>query len=193
MTKLSSFRSVSTFGTLGTAFSKVGPNNNETGQAITAQADGKVVLGGDYDPGVANLRRVTAVTRLTSSGLVDGTYATAGKAVIDLAEPLVGKEMETTNTSLVLDASGRALVVGNLHDKLNVGGDRFRAWVGRLGTDGKLDPLFGAQGKLVFGAAPARLVVHGAALQPDGKLVVVGVDTNGNKLFLARIITSTTL
>ena len=184
---------VSSFGTLGKAFSKVGPNNNETGQALAAQTDGAVLIGGDYDPGVVNIRRVTAVTRLTSSGLVDATYATAGKAVLDFSEPLVGKETETTNTNLLLDASGRTLVVGNLHDKLNVGSDRFRGWIARLRIDGTLDPLFGTQGKLVIGTAPSLLNVRGAALQPDGKLVIVGVDNSVNKLFLARIITSTTL
>ena len=185
---------VSTFGTLGKAFSKVGPNNNEIGQSVAAQADGKVLIGGDYDPNVNNVRRVTVATRLTSSGQVDATYATAGKSVLDFSEPLVGKDAETTNTNLLLDSSGRSLIVGNIHDRLiNAGGDRFRGWVARLRVDGTLDPLFGTQGKLVIGTAPAQLVVRGAALQPDGKLVVVGVDSNANKLFLARIITSTTM
>ena len=184
---------LSTFGTLGKASSKVGPNNNEVGQSITAQADGKILIGGDYNPNLGNIQRVTVATRLTPSGQVDATYAAAGKVLLDLSEPLVGKETETTNTNLVLDSSGRALVVGNVHDRLNVGGDRFRGWVARLRADGSLDPLFGTQGKLVIGTAPAQLVVRGAALQPDGKLVVVGVDNNGNKLFLARIITSTTM
>lgn len=186
---------VATFGLLARATSKVGPDNNELGRSIAAQADGKVVVAGDYDPNLNLAKRVTAVIRFTATGQVDSGYGAAGKVVVDLTEPLVARETETTSTNVVLDGKGRALVVGSVHDKgLAAGvGDRFRAWVGRLGTDGKLDPLFGAQGKLVFGAAPARLVVHGAALQPDGKLVVVGVDTNGNKLFLARIITSTTL
>ena len=105
----------------------------------------------------------------------------------------MARETETTNTNLALDSAGRALVVGNVYDKLNAGGDRTRAWVARVRTDGTLDPLFGTQGKLVIGTAPAQLLVRCAALQPDGKLVIVGLDTNGNKLFLARIITSTTL
>ena len=184
---------VNAFGSLGKAVSKVGPNNNETGQSVAAQADGKILIGGDYDPNVGNIRRVSVATRLTSSGQVDATYATAGKFVLDLSDPLIGKETDTTNTNLVLDSSGRALVVGNVHDRLNGGGDRFRGWVARLRVDGTLDPLFGTQGKLVIGTAPAQFVVRGAALQPDGKLVVVGVDNNANKLFLARIITSTTM
>lgn len=183
-----------TFGLGAKATSKVGPNNNELGRSIAAQADGKAVVAGDYDPNVGLVRRVAAVTRFTTTGQVDVSYGTGGKVAIDLTESAVARDTETTNTNVVLDAKGRALVVGSVQDKSLVGaGDRFRAWVVRLDTGGSFDPLFGAQGKLVFGTAPARLEVRGAALQPDGKLVIVGVDTNGNKLFLARIITSTTL
>ena len=185
---------VSTFGSAARATSKVGPDNSEVGQAITAEAGGKILVAGDYDPNVANLKRVAVVTRFTTAGQVDTSYGTAGKVSIDLSEPLVGREMETTSTNLLLDSRGRTLAVGNIHDKPLVGGgDRFAGWAVRLRADGTLDPLFGTQGKLLVGIAPSRLVVRGAALQPDGKLVLVGVDTNGNKLFLARIITSTTL
>lgn len=183
---------VNTFGTLAKATSKLGPNNNENGRSIAAQADGKLVVGGDYDPNVNLVQRATGVTRFTTSGQIDSTYATAGKVAIDLSEPLVGRETETFDTNLLLDSSGRALVVGNVHDKLLAGGDRYRGWIMRLRSDGTPDPLFGTQGVLVVGISLARLEVRGAALQPDGKLVIVGVDNNSNKLFLARIITSTT-
>jgi uncharacterized delta-60 repeat protein len=180
------------FGVLAKASSKVGPAS-QVGQSIAAQSDGKLIVSGDYDPNLQLVRRVTALTRFTSTGLVDTTYGASGIASLDLTESAIARDTETTNTSVLVDASGRALAVGSVHDKLLLGGDRFRGWAARFRADGSLDPMFGSQGKLLLGTAPARIVVRGAALQPDGKLVVVGVDTNGNTLFLARIITTTTL
>lgn len=183
---------VATFGALGKAFSRVSVDDNQGGRAIALQADGKIVIAGDYDPRVPMVKRVGAVTRLSPAGGVDATYGSGGKVAIDLTEPLVGRETETTSSAAVIDTSGRALVVGTVFDKPVANtGDRTRVWIARLRADGSFDPLFGTNGKLFIGTAPARLEARGAALQPDGKLVVVGANQNGNTMFVARIVTST--
>ena len=184
------------FGAAGKAAARIGTKNDEIGKAIAAQPDGKVVVVGEYDPNanVNTVRRATAAVRFTATGQLDTAYGASGIAVIDLAEPLVARETQTTPVSVAIDAKGRALFVGTIDDKSIVAGgmDRSRVWVVRLRADGSFDPLFGAQGKL-FVAAPGRLEARAATLQPDGKLVVVGVSRDRGKPFVARIVTSTTL
>ena len=188
-------QAVAAFGTMSKVLTKVGPNNSEYGRAIAIQADQSLLLGGDYDTNLTTGRRVTAVLRFTAAGVLDPSYGAAGKVTIDHNEPLVTKDTQTTNTNLIVDAKGRVLAVGTVQDRpIVAGGDRQRGWVVRLRADGTFDPLFGTQGRLFLGATTSRLDVRGAALQPDGKLVVVAVDVNGgSKLVLFRIITSTTL
>jgi uncharacterized delta-60 repeat protein len=187
---------VSGFGVAGKAAAKVGTKNDAIGRAIGAQQDGKVVVVGDYDPdmNVANTRRVSTALRFTTAGQLDTAYGASGYAVIDLSEVAVVRETETSTVGVAVDSRSRALVVGTVADRLVVGGagQRSRAWVVRLRADGSFDPLFGAKGKL-FISPTGRLEARGAALQADGKLVVVGVNQDTNKLFVARIITSTTL
>jgi uncharacterized delta-60 repeat protein len=180
------------FGVAGKATSKVGPNNTEIGRAIAAQPNGLLVVAGDYDPNVGLVRRVSAVTRFTAAGQVDTAFGTAGNVRIDLTDVGLARDTDTSTRAVVVDAKGRTLVVGTLSDRLLLGANRTRTWAVRLREDGSFDPLFGKQGVFLVGTAPAELQARGAALQPDGKLVVVGIDTNGGKLFVARIITSTT-
>ena len=53
---------------------------------------------------------------------------------------------------------------------------------------------FGTEGKVFLNPATMRITPTGAALQADGKLVVVGRNlANGNRLWLVRVVTSTTL
>lgn len=183
------------FGMASKGTSRIGPNNNQNGRALALQSDDKIVVAGDYDPNVINVRRQAAATRFTSTGIVDTTYGIAGKAEIDVSEPLVAKDTDAQSVAALVDAKGRALVVGTVTDKSTVvggGGDRTRTWVARLRADGSLDPLFGTNGKLFVGTAPSRRQAYAAALQPDGNLVITGTDLNGGRAFVARIVTTTT-
>lgn len=186
------------FGASGKVVAKVGANNRAAGRAIAAQPDGKVIVAGDYDPDVNQIKRVSVVTRVTAAGAVDALYGAGGiigggNAVLDFTELGVGRDTEATTCAVTVDEKGRALVVGTVVDKLLIGGERTRAWVVRLRADGSHDPLFGSQGKLLIGKAPARLEARSAALQADGKLIVVGVNLDKGNLFVARVVTSTTL
>lgn len=183
------------FGMASKAMSRIGPNNNQNGRALALQSDDKIVVAGDYDPNVINVKRQAAATRFTSTGAVDTTYGIAGKAEIDVSDPIVAKDSDAQSVAALVDSKGRTLVVGIVTDKSIAGaggGDRTRTWVVRLRTDGSLDPLFGTNGKLFVGTAPSRRQASAAALQPDGRLVITGTDLNGGRTFVARIITTTT-
>lgn len=187
---------VLTYGTSGKAYVDIS-EDNETATAVARQADGAVLLAGDYDAKASTTtRRAAGVGRIGPTGAPDMAYGTAGKAVFDLTEPLVSRDAETRIIGMFVDAKGRALVVGSTTDRPTAPGanERDRAWVARLRADGSFDPLFGTEGKVFLNPATMRITPTGAALQADGKLVVVGRNlANGNRLWLVRVVTSTTL
>lgn len=183
------------FGAAAKAFSDVGvDDNSDVGTAIAVQSDGALLVAGDYNAKIAMVRRIAAIARFTATGAIDTTYGAGGKVDIDLTEPGVTREAETTIVSLHVDSKGRTIVTGTLRDRLiSGGGDRTRAWVARLNANGSFDTTFGTQGKVFLSAPPARVEVAGAAMQADEKLVVVGRNYLNNRLVVARILTSTKL
>jgi len=100
------------------------------------------------------------------------------------------KGSEQDLSSLALQPGGRILAAGSSwpHESLTEGVPRFV--VIRYRWDGRLDPSWGGDGKLVT-FFPGAAYASGAALQPDGKLVVVGeVGIHGGEGFaLARYLT----
>ena len=68
---------------------------------------------------------------------------------------------------MLVQSNGRIVVAG--------GGAAARSFcVARLRADGRLDPAFGSGGKRTIGFGGDDESVHGATLQPDGKIVLVG-------------------
>lgn len=88
--------------------------------------------------------------------------------------------------SLFVQAGGKILVVGGF-------GSNARGYLSamlRYNTDGSLDTGFGADG---FALSPKGILSEGAALEPDGNIVVVGVgatDNNGlsRDIFATRFL-----
>lgn len=187
---------VLTYGSAGKAYADISAEN-EDATAVARQPDGAVLLGGDFDPRLGMpTRRIAGVARIAPTGAADMAYGAAGRTLVDLSEVGIARETDTRIIALFVDAKGRAIVVGSVTDRPIAGGqnERNRAWVARLKTDGSFDPLFGTQGKVFLNAATLRIIPVAAALQADGKIVVVGRNVgNGNRLWLARIVTSTTL
>jgi len=69
--------------------------------------------------------------------------------------------------AVLVQPNGRILVVGG-------GGPRSSFCVARLRSNGKLDPTFGSAGKRTFSFGRENEGAFGAALQADGKILVVG-------------------
>ncbi len=129
---------------------------------VAVQADGKVVVGG-----WATVGNVTQpiVTRFHPNGSRDSTFATAGTASLDWGGT------NDRAMSVALQADGKILVGGF---SSNGGTSTFA--VTRLNVDGSLDSTFDGDGLVTtsFGAVPAA--GKALALQPDGKIVLVGDD-----------------
>jgi uncharacterized delta-60 repeat protein len=158
-----------TFGTGGRAtFDPSGVSASNTA-AVLALPDGRLVLAGRVGPDAVLLR-------LTADGALDPTFGTDGVATMDLG----GAEDVFADVALL---PGGALVAvgGRLdEDHVSTGGA-----LARFTAAGVPDPDFGTGGVVLEDDAQ-QLV--GLALQPDGRLVVVGTGSEvaGAGLFLAR-------
>ena len=123
--------------------------------AVAVQPDGKLVLAGDETASQA-----VRVARFHSDGTLDTGFGTLGQVTAIVA----GAHNQASNVALYPD--GRILVSGDPIGQL----DQPTAVV-RLTPQGQLDPSFGDGGTLAISVAR---VGAGLALQPDGKVVLVG-------------------
>lgn len=147
-------------GTVDASF-RTGGGANDDVRAIVVQADGRILVGGDFTTLDGAPRRRLA--RLLPDGRVDYTFQVPGGA-------------NGTVHDLALQADGRVVVVGSFTEILGVSQNR----IARLNTDGSLntsfDPGTGANG-----------VIRAVALQSDGKLVIGGDFTAYNGITRNRL------
>jgi uncharacterized delta-60 repeat protein len=114
------------------------------------------------------------VTRLNANGSPDTTLDGDGTATIDFGST------EDLANGAVLQPDGKIVVAGYTQADEDVA-------VARLNANGSPDATFGAAGKATvdFGVATFGNAV---ALQPDGKIVVVGQRTGTDDFAVARLL-----
>jgi uncharacterized delta-60 repeat protein len=141
---------------------------NDTAVAAASAGDNAiVVIGRTVDAGQA----VTAVARYTLDGKLDPALGGGGKVTIpQIAEP----------KSVLVTPEGKIVVIGAS------GGDDSHTVVVRLGDGGTLDATFGVDGvaPVDFDGADSPA---GAALAPDGRILVAGTSALDNRLYVARL------
>ncbi len=141
---------------------------------VTLDADGNIVVTARVsdDSGLDHF----SVLRYTPAGVLDSTFAGAGITDFDPG----------TAEGVAIDAEGRIVVAGSFR----VGFDsQVAAW--RFLPNGDPDSTFDGDGVTTadFVATDSvRTIAHDLALQPDGKIVVVGTagTVNGADLAMAR-------
>jgi len=157
----------SSFGNGGKVFTFVRQFNYA--RAMVIQADGKIVVAGyagEYGP-----IRDFAVLRYNTNGSLDTSFDGDGKVIIEMGE-------DSFANDLALQPDGKIIVAGA--SGTSERSRDFAFAIVRLNSDGTLDASFDGDGKVItslgsfsdFGAAAV-------ALQPDGKIVVVGQSGNG--------------
>jgi uncharacterized delta-60 repeat protein len=149
----------------------------EGAAAVAVLSDGTIVVAGTTakDVGKIDMKSAFALARYTPKGSLDPNFGTGGKTITDWGLGEVGPG------TLALQADGKIVVVGTAASK----GDFALA---RYTKTGLLDPSFGKGGKVTtdLGSDDNGTAI---AIQPDGKIVVVGDSfphSDGVHLALAR-------
>ncbi len=134
--------------------------------AMRLLSDGKILLAGRAYNGITS---DFALARLLPNGTLDNTFGTSGKQMLDLFG-----EQESIN-AIAVQPDGKIVAVG---ETTNVTSSFA---VARLLANGSLDPSFGNGGKVKTTFGTESDVAYDVALQPDGKMMVVG-QSNSNTI-----------
>ena len=155
------------------------PIPSDRALAVTTQPDGKVVAAGyayggaDYD---------VALARYDVDGRLDPSFGSGGKVTTDL-----GGGADAAY-AVAVQPDGKIVVAGSARTGT---GDDFA--LVRYSSAGALDPSFGdGTGMALLDFGGRRDIARGVAIQPDGKIVVVGYTWTGsrNVFALARFDSS---
>jgi uncharacterized delta-60 repeat protein len=160
-------------GTLDPSFAKVDPNDNDglllngaTGTfnretyTMMVDANDRILLGGSC---FINSQTVFCLTRFTSDGLVDSSFAGGGVAEIPVLPGSGDYAYAMTSQS-----DGKLLLTGQAF------GSVANFATVRYNTDGTLDTGFGTGGFVVTNIADSYSEARAVVEQADGKIVVAG-------------------
>jgi uncharacterized delta-60 repeat protein len=164
-----------TFGIGGKVITDFG-STTEAATDIAVQADGRIVVAGSTAVDFA-------VARYNPNGSLDTTFDSDGKVLTDFAGNPDGAN------AVVIQTDGKLVVAGEI---TTAGGGQDAGFV-RYNPNGSLDTTFSSDGKANFDVGNAFNNLAEVSLQPDGKIVAMGLvvinsgdfavyrlDTNGN-------------
>ena len=134
-------------------------NRDEHLRAVAVQPDGKIVAAGYTQEGHSF---DFALVRYTAGGEMDGSFGNGGKVTTEFGH-------HAHIHGMALQADGKIVVVGHTHTYRN---DDFL--MARYNADGTLDASFGGDGKVSLDFNGGFDYAFGAAVQPDGKILVAG-------------------
>ena len=143
---------------------------NNYGSGLALQPDGKIVVVGDsyYDKS-----REVLVLRCNSDGSLDSTFGKGGVATYRSQT----KENKDLSFGVMLQSDARIVVVGSTHN-----GKNYEPMILRYNSDGSLDSSFGKEGVVTYkGLSDANVWGRAVAIQPDGRIVMVGVSYTTKK------------
>ncbi|MFK7916177.1 MAG: DUF4347 domain-containing protein, partial [Pseudomonadales bacterium] len=162
---------------------------DDRANTVAVQKDGKIVIGGQagsYSAGDL------AILRLNVDGSFDTSFNGSGSFIMDVSTVASGGSYTGVDaaTALLIDDSGR-IVIGGFTYLQN--GESLAM---RLSGDGTLDTSFNGVGYNVISAGVPHEGINNIALQPDGKLVLVGsayTASDINDVSVIRVNTDGTL
>lgn len=173
---LNLFQAYSQAGNIDSTFSNDGITttfNGGYGCWEDIQSDGKIIVGG------TNSNNFFALARFNSNGIPDSTFSGDGK--VTFTTGIWGN----SGGIVKLQPDGKILISGDC--VTNIGGNDFS--LARLNIDGTLDNTFSNDGKVTNSVSPSGHddSPHAIAIQPDGKIVQVGLawDNSSARCFAA--------
>jgi uncharacterized delta-60 repeat protein len=140
------------------------PWYNTTGQAMTLQSDGKILL-----TGIANYKYL-AVARFNAGGTVDTTFSGTGVGLVPLAA-FGPSYTSIAGTGLAVQADGKIVVVGQA---FATGSPNYDWAIARFNPNGSLDTGFSGDGVATVDFAGGTDYANDVTVQADGKIVVAG-------------------
>lgn len=158
-------------GTLDSGFGSNGvvttdfEGGDDQAHALAIQPDGKLVVAGTASNGTASL---FAAVRYNPDGTTDGSFGIGGMVTTDFG---IGTALVR---AIALQADGGIVVAGSCGTGL---GDVIA--VARYTGDGAPDTTFNMDGMVTTDLGEGSDRANAIAVQPDGKIVVVGVDSIG--------------
>lgn len=158
-------REVPSFGTGGFASTNLGHTGSEVVTEIALQSDGKIVAAG-----------IDGLVRYNADGSLDTTFNAGGTqpGVIPITDPLY---------DVAVQPDGKIVVGGSRVIKTYKKSPSDRAFLlMRFNPNGTPDTTFGGGGTVVqaFGKSTNSDALRALELQPDGKIVAVGlINSNG--------------
>ncbi|MES2837618.1 MAG: choice-of-anchor tandem repeat GloVer-containing protein [Bacteroidota bacterium] len=140
----------------------IGTGCNNTIYSIAIQADGKILIGGDFT--IYNGITANRITRLNPNGTLDTTFTSGTKA-------------NGTINRIALQTDGKIIIGGNFTTYNGVTKNR----IIRLDIDGNIDNSFSS-------GTGSNNVVNSIAIQFDGKILIGGSFTVYNSITKNRIL-----
>jgi uncharacterized delta-60 repeat protein len=141
-------------------------NDNDYGQSLAIQPDGKILLGG-YCQGVSN--NDFCIARFNSNGTLDTSFNSSNGYKI---QPI--HSSNDYGQSLAILPDGKILLGGYCTN-----GTYTDFCIARFNSDGTLDTTFGTSGKVIQDIGLYDDYGQSLAIQPDGKILLGGYCTNG--------------
>lgn len=144
-----------------------GGNSRDYASAVTVQPNGKILVAG-YTRLQSNSTQSRFLVRLNVDGSFDDTFGEDGRLIW---------ESDTSIESIIVLGSGKILLGGTTSSSgpyTTDGG----VFVTRLNNDGSEDPAFLGNGEAFKPDNSLLSYFSAMALQPDGKIVVVGTSQN---------------
>ena len=134
--------------------------NFSDANSVAVQADGKIVVAGANQPG--NGSRNIVLARYHANGSLDNSFGNGG-----IVTTSVGNF--NSASGIAIQADGKIVVAGFSGSSRSVGSFA----VVRYETTGALDTSFDGDGKVIIDMGNYNFA-NDLAIQPDGKIVVVG-------------------
>ncbi len=153
---------------------------DDIAQAVTVQADGKILVSGTCNDTV-NFYNNPTIVRFTADGIIDSTFATNG--IISVA----GIHIDNELTSISVQQDGK-IVAGGHFSKFFTGAMDFDVLVIRVDSTGVLDSTFGLNGVVKTSINGGIDDSFGLETDQDGNIFVAGFTTLPVTLFFDMIL-----
>lgn len=143
----------------------------DAGYGLAIQPDGKILVSGEAENGNSGSDYNIVLARYNTDGSLDAGFGNGGIIV-----RAIGNGWDLSGSVLV-QPDGKIVVGGN-----GWSGSDYDFVALRYNQDGSPDNSFGTEGLARVRVGPSQDYGWGCALQPDGKILLVGPVNNGSNL-----------